>query len=198
MPRLIFEPATPERWTDVEKLFGERGACAGCWCMLWRRTRKEWTAGKGASNKAALRRLVTSGALPGVLAYDGSEPVGWCAVAPRADYVGLDRSRVLKPVDDRPVWSVSCLFVLPPYRRKGVGSGLLRAAAAFAAERGARIVEGYPVDPRSPSAPAVFLWTGTPVAFERAGFREVARRSPTRPIMRRALRPPRAKTAAAT
>jgi len=188
-PNLRFLPATPSRWAHVERLFGERGACGGCWCMAWRLTNKDWVAGKGAQNKRALKRLVVSGARPGVIGYAGREPVAWCAVAPRADYSFLARSRVLKPVDDAPVWSISCLFVSKPYRRQGVSSRLLRAAADFAAGRGARIVEGYPVDPTMEKTPDPFLWTGVPSAFERAGFLEVARRSKTRPIMRRVVRP---------
>jgi GNAT superfamily N-acetyltransferase len=182
---ITFRPATPSRWADVEALFGERGACGGCWCMAWRLTRAAWTAGKGAKNKRALKRLVRNGDAPGVLAYDGRTPIGWCAVAPRADYVHLARSRVLAPVDDQPVWSVSCLFVLKPYRRQGLSARLLDAAVAFAAGRGARIVEGYPTTPYTANAPAPFLWTGTVSAFERAGFTVAARRSKSRPVMRR-------------
>jgi GNAT superfamily N-acetyltransferase len=189
--KLAFHAATSGRWDDVERLFGERGACAGCWCMYWRRSRKAWTEGKGAGNRRALRRLILDGQEPGVLAYDDGEPIGWCAVAPRDQYPALARSRVLEPVDDRPVWSVSCLFVARPYRRKGVSSRLLEAAAAHAARRGATIVEGYPTEPATDRAPDAFLWTGIPGAFERAGFHEVARRSPTRPILRRTVRPAR-------
>ena len=156
--------------------------------MVWRLTTKEWTAGKGARNKRALRKLVASGARPGVIAFHAGEPIAWCALAPRQQYSFLERSRVLKPVDERPVWSVSCLFVLRPYRRRGVSVKLLRAAARMAAKRGARIVEGYPTEPRLENAPDVFLWTGIPAAFRHAGFREVARRSETRPIMRLAPR----------
>ncbi len=185
---LTFHAATPERWGDVERLFGERGACAGCWCMLWRRSRKDWTEGKGAGNRRALRRLIQDGKEPGILAYADGEAIGWCAVAPREDYPALGRSRVLQPVDDRPVWSVSCLFVARPYRRKGVSARLLTAAADHAARCGATIVEGYPTAPATDRAPDAFLWTGIPAAFERAGFREVARRSPTRPILRRTVR----------
>jgi len=185
--RITFCPATPSRWPDVEALFGDRGACGGCWCMAWRLAPAAWRAGKGAKNKRALKRLVTGGRAPGVLAYDGRTPVGWCAVAPRADYVHLARSRVLAPVDAQPVWSVSCLFVLKPYRRQGLSARLLDAAVAFAAHRGARIVEGYPTTPYSASAPAPFLWTGTVSAFERAGFAVAGRRSPGRPVMRRTV-----------
>lgn len=188
MSRLIFRPVTPSRWTDLERLFGERGACGGCWCMAWRLPREEWTASKGVGNRRAFRRIVVAGGKPGVLAYAAGEPVGWCAVAPREAYVALDRSRVLRPVDDRPVWSVSCLFVLRAHRRRGIASRLLRAAAEFASERGASIVEGYPVEPWTADAPGAFLWTGTPAAFRRAGFREVERRSRSRPIMRRTFR----------
>ena len=188
---LKFQAATPSRWAHVEKLFGERGACGGCWCMAWRLPNKEWEAAKGARNKRAFKKLITSGKKPGVIAYLGREPIGWCAVAPRSEYVKLERSRVLKPVDDKPVWSVSCLFILRPYRRQGVSARLLKAAVELAGKRGARIVEGYPVIPYSTKAPDVFLWTGTPKAFGKAGFKEVHRHSKTRPIMRCTARAPR-------
>ena len=188
LSRLEIHPADESRWADVERLFGLRGACAGCWCMFWRRPRREWEAAKGTGNKRALRRLISSGEEPGILAYWRDEPVGWCALAPREAYGYLERSRLLRPVDDRPVWSVSCLFVARPFRRKGISVRLLRAAAAHAAGRGARILEGYPSEPGSERAPDAFIWLGTAAAFRRAGFHEAARRSPTRPIMRRHLR----------
>ncbi|HJR54835.1 MAG TPA: GNAT family N-acetyltransferase [Gemmatimonadota bacterium] len=183
-PGLTFHPATPDRWSDVEALFGERGACAGCWCMYWRLGAQAYTAGKGAGNRAALRRIVRRGDEPGVLAYAVGEPIGWCAVAPREEYPRLDRSRVLARLDETPVWSISCLFVARPWRKQGVSGALIEAAVAHARSRGAKIVEGYPVDPAARQADA-FVWTGIASAYERAGFREMERRSPTRPIMRR-------------
>lgn len=108
----------------------------------------------------------------------------WCAIAPRDDYPALERSRVLKRVDDEEVWSVTCFFVARAARRQGVTGALIEAAVAFAAEHGARIVEAYPIDPRMPDVPPVFAWTGLASAFESAGFSEVARPSETRPIMR--------------
>jgi GNAT superfamily N-acetyltransferase len=153
--------------------------------MAWRLPPKEWRAGKGEGNRRALKKLVRAGDAPGVLAYGGRSPIGWCAVAPRRVYSYLGRSRVLQPVDHQDVWSVSCLFVLKPYRRQGLSSRLLEAAVAFAAKRGARIVEGYPSQPYGSKAPDVFLWTGTPSSFLKAGFSEVTRRSAGRPIMRR-------------
>jgi GNAT superfamily N-acetyltransferase len=182
--QLTFRWATPSRWKDVEGLFGERGACGGCWCMVWRLERQAWLAGRGAGNRRALKKLVAANARPGVLAYLGREAIGWCAIAPRADYSFLDRSRVLAPIDDRPVWSISCLFVAKMYRRQGVSVQLLRAAAQMAIARGARGVEGYPQRPVMTKTPDSFVWTGTPSAFEQAGFVEVAHRSPSRPIMR--------------
>lgn len=184
---LAIRPLTPSRWKDLETLFGERGACGGCWCMFWRLSRSAFVRQKGGRNREALRRVVQSGDPPGLLAYDGRTPVGWCAVAPRADYPALARSRILKPVDGEPVWSVSCLFVARPYRRRGVSVRLIEAAADYARRRGGRIVEGYPVEPQG-AAPDAFVWTGLASAFRQAGFREVARRSKTRPIMRRDLR----------
>ena len=181
--KLSFYPASAARWHDLEELFGERGACGGCWCMFWRLPRKEFDAGKGAGNKRALKRIVTTGREPGIIGYLNHEPIAWCAMAPRADYSALERSRILKPVDDEPVWSVSCLFIKKPYRRQGVSAQSLRAAVAFAASHGATIVEGYPVEP-SVNTPDPFLWHGVASAFLAAGFKEVARRSNSRPIMR--------------
>lgn len=178
-----FAPLTPDRWPDLEALFGERGACAGCWCMWWRLPAGEFEAGKGDPNRAAFKALVGSGAEPGILAYAGDRPVGWCAVAPREDYPRFERSRILAPVDDRPVWSVTCFFVDQSSRRSGLSVALLEAAVEYVAKRGGTLVEGYPHD--KGDAPPTFVWTGLASGFQKAGFEEVARRSPTRPIMRR-------------
>lgn len=184
---LKFQPLTPRRWGDLERLFGERGACGGCWCMWWRLSRAEFQKCRGQRNKAAFKRIVEASQVPGVLAYANGQPIGWCAIAPRERYPLLERSRTLARVDDEAVWSVTCLFVAKPFRRAGVSVQLLSAAAAHARSRGAAIVEGYPVEPRTHSMPDAFAWTGLVPAFRAAGFREVARRSATRPIMRLGL-----------
>ncbi len=187
-----FLPLTAKRWADFETLFGPRGGVAGCWCMWWRvQKRSDWERDKGGNNKRAFRRVVKRGSEPGILAYYGRRPVGWCAVAPREEYPSLERSRVAARVDDKPVWSVSCLFLHKDYRRCGLSVALLEAAAGFVRERGGRIVEGYPVIPKKSEMPGVFAFTGLYPAFEKAGYREVARRSATRAVMRRALRPSR-------
>ncbi|HPI32529.1 MAG TPA: GNAT family N-acetyltransferase [candidate division Zixibacteria bacterium] len=183
---LTFHPLTPERWGDFEALFGVRGACGGCWCMYWRLFRLAFSIGKGEGNRRAMQKLVRAGTEPGILAYDGERPVGWCAVAPREEYVRLTAARTLKPIDTQPVWSIVCLFVDKGYRRRNVSTELIRAAAAFACARGARIVEGYPYDYRGrvKHQPPPFVYTGLIQAFERAGFVEVARPSKSRAIVR--------------
>jgi len=181
---LSIVPLTPARWRDFETLFGPRGACGGCWCMTPRLTRRDYEARKGEKNHRAMRRLVTRGPPPGLLAYRGREPVAWIAVAPRAEYLQLAGSRVLAPIDAAPVWSIACLYLRKDVRRQGLSPRLIRAACDFAKRRGARIVEAYPQDPKSDPMPAVFAWTGIASAFTNAGFTEVERRSPTRPIMR--------------
>ena len=186
-PNLTFQALVPALWGDFETLFGERGACGGCWCMWWRLKRADFQKHKGGRNKAAFKRIVETAPSPGILAYSDGRPVGWCAVAPRERYLLLERSRTLARVDNKAVWSVTCLFVTRPFRRLGLSVQLLRVAAAHARSLGATLVEGYPVEPRTDSMPDAFAWTGLVSAFERAGFREVARRSPTRPIMRLAF-----------
>ncbi len=182
--RLEYHPLTPDRWSDFETLFGERGACGGCWCMWWRLTRSNYNQQKGEGNRLALKAIVEAGEVPGIIAYADGEPVAWCSVAPREFFQALERSRILKPVDDSDVWSIVCFFVAKSYRRKGVSVNLLRAAIDYVRKHGGRIVEGYPVEP-SKDQPDAFVWTGLASAFRRAGFKEVARRSETRPIMRK-------------
>ncbi len=184
MKDLEFQPLTLERWTDFERLFGSRGACAGCWCMYWKLPRKEFNAGQGEGNRLDQKAIVASGRTPGLLAYVDGVPAGWCALEPRENYPGLARSRILKPVDETLVWSVTCFFVDRRYRCQGLTVELLRSAADYVARQGGKVVEGYPTEPRQAKVPPPFVYTGLVSAFLQAGFIEVARRSETRPIMR--------------
>ncbi len=186
-PRLEVRPLTADRWEEFERLFGPRGACGGCWCMWFRLTRREFDAGKGEGNRRAMAELVAAGRVPGILAYDGDEPVGWCSVAPRQEFSRLERSRILAKVDDETVWSVVCLFVPREHRGRGVARRLLEAAVEHVRASEGRIVEGYAVEPKQGRMPDAFAYHGPAAAFLAAGFTEVARRSPTRPIMRRRL-----------
>jgi len=185
---ISFHLLTADRWEDLEKLFGPRGATGGCWCMWWRLKRSEFERQKGEGNRQAFKELVDKGQTAGVLAYlktsDSETPVGWCSVAPRQDFSALERSRILKRVDDQPVWSVVCFFVARKHRRQGLTIGLLRAAVDYAAQNGAKVVEGYPVEPKKDKVADAFVYTGLASAFIEAGFVEVTRRSETRPIMR--------------
>lgn len=152
--------------------------------MSWRKAKAEFERGKEGANRASLRAVLKKGPPPGILAYAGGEPMGWCAVAPREVYVRLACSRVLRPLDDKPVWSVSCLFVAKPWRRRGVSVELLKAAVDFVKRQGGTIVEGYPVAPKQGALPDAFAWTGALAAFLKAGFREIPRWSESRPIVR--------------
>lgn len=183
-PKLQFFPVTKDRWSDFETLFGERGACGGCWCMLWRLTRKEFESQKGEGNRRAMKALVQSGKIPGIMAYSRGQPVAWCSVAPREHFPALGRSRILKPLDELPVWSITCLFVEKQYRRTGISTRMITAAVKHVKKQDGTIVEAYPVEPRKDKMPDVFAWTGLASAYITAGFVECARRSQTRPIMR--------------
>ena len=180
-----FHPLTPERWKDFEKLFGANGACAGCWCTYWILKRSEYNElRKTGKTKNVFKNIVKKGPPPGILAYDNENTVGWCAIQPRDNYPVLQNSRILKPVDDKPVWSIVCFYIQKEYRKHGLTTLLINEAVKFAKTKGAKIIEGYPVEPKKETAP-VFIYTGVASSFLKAGFKEVARRSETRPIMRR-------------
>jgi len=180
-------PLTPERWDDFEALMGPKGGSGGCWCMLWRQSKAEHDANAGAPNRQAMRGIVERRQAPGLLAYEGGVAVGWISVAPRPSFPRLETSRVLRPVDDAEVWSVSCFLIARSHRRRGLATKLLEAACAFVAERGGRIVEGYPIVAGRRDYPEVYAWIGFDTVFKRAGFEEVARTSTKRRIMRKVL-----------
>jgi GNAT superfamily N-acetyltransferase len=152
--------------------------------MWWRIKRSEFEQQKGEGNRQAMKAIVESGEVPGLLAYEGDTAVAWCSVAPREQFPVLQRSRVLKPVDDRPVWSIVCFFIKKGYRSQGMSMRLLHAAVDYVREQGGQVVEGYPVEPRKDRMPTLFAYTGFASTFEKAGFVECVRRSETRPIMR--------------
>ncbi|HMV25310.1 MAG TPA: GNAT family N-acetyltransferase [bacterium] len=179
-----FEHLTPQTWNDFAALFGERGACGGCWCMAWRRSNAEFQKNKGEGNRKAMQRLVKKELPIGLIMYKDVIPVGWCAFAPREEYIRLAASRIFKPVDEKPVWSISCFFIHKDYRKQGLSEKLIRQVIVSAKKMGVQILEAYPSDPYDAQVPAPFVWTGLTSAFVKAGFKEVARRSKTRPIMR--------------
>jgi GNAT superfamily N-acetyltransferase len=178
--KLTIRPLTPALWPALEDLFGKNGACNGCWCMYWRLgsayRKRPWN-----SNKMAFRRVVNRGPPPGLLAFHGAMAVGWCQLTPRSALPWMDRTWRLKPVDEMPVWSLSCLYVRIGYRKRGVTSQLIQAALRTAKRARAPALEAYPFDAgKSPSASG----TGYRSTFARAGFKTVACRTPARPIMR--------------
>ncbi len=187
MNEYVVHPATADRWADLEAVMGPKGGSGGCWCMLWRTSPKDYDEGKAGKNRERLKTCTMSDVPPGILAYHNDKPVGWCSVAPRSELPALERSRVLKPVDATPVWSVSCFVIVKGYRRKGVSLALLHAASAFVRVQGGTVLEGYPVETSRDDYPAVYAWTGLASTFTKAGFEEVARHSTTRPIMRKVL-----------
>ncbi len=182
---------TPDRWPDLEAVFESRGCsmARGCWCMYYRESGRQGL-GKdvkpGDLRKARMREVVSAGSPPGLIAYRENRPVGWVAVAPRAEYPKLRRSPVAKPVDEQPVWSVVCFVVPSAWRGRGVASALLRNAIDHARSRGAPFLEGYPVDTPHRAVDS-WLWNGTKAMFDKAGFTAVTRRRPQRPVVRLAL-----------
>jgi GNAT superfamily N-acetyltransferase len=131
-----------------------------------------------------MEKLIINQHPVGILAYHDDQPIGWCSVAPRHEFAVLDRSPTLKPVDDKPVWSIVCFFVSKPYRQQGVCGQLIEAALVYARSNGARIVEAYPLIPENTVEPRYERYSGVITTFLKAGFVEIARRSARKPIMR--------------
>ena len=187
--RLTVRPLTRGRWPDLEALFNAKGCSVarGCWCMYYRRSgsRGPLRAGttRAQANRAELKALLGSGEPPGLIGYRGKVPVGWVSLGPRDDYAKLRRSPVMKAVDERPVWSIVCFVVPPQFRGRGVARALLVGAIAYARKRGVALLEAYPVDKPGRSNDDS-MWFGAKSMYDAAGFEEVARRKPTRPVVR--------------
>ncbi len=184
MEHLAFRPLTAAEWPDFERLFEEHGPQNGCWCMYWRIKRADCQRQFGEGNKLAFKKIVEAGNIPGILAYQDGQPVGWCSIAPREEFSVLDRSPTLKRIDDQPVWAIVCFFISKPYRRRGLTGLLIQAAIQYAQERGAKIIEAYPLRTEITKLLPYERFMGSEATFERAGFRVAARRSDRRPLMR--------------
>jgi GNAT superfamily N-acetyltransferase len=189
MPKLQTKPLTPARWPDLEAVFRAKGCsiARGCWCMYYRHSGAPPKAARGATRaevwRRELRKLVDAGTVPGLIGYLDGVPVGWVSLGPRADYAKLQRSPVMKPVDAQPVWSIVCFVVPAPFRGQGVARALLDGAIAYAKKRGVKLLEAYPVDKPGRSKDD-FMWFGAKSMYDDAGFDEVARRKPARPVVR--------------
>jgi GNAT superfamily N-acetyltransferase len=187
--KLTVAPLTPDRWPDLEAVFNARGCsiARGCWCMAYRHSGARAPLPRGVTraqaNRADLKALVDAGRSPGLIGYRDKVPVGWISIGPREEYAKLKRSPVMKAVDERPVWSVVCFVVPLEYRGQGVARSLLKGAVAYARKQGATLIEAYPVDKPGRSSDDA-MWFGSKSMYDRAGFREVARRKPHRPVVR--------------
>jgi GNAT superfamily N-acetyltransferase len=187
--KLTVAPLTPDRWSDLEAIFNAKDCsiARGCWCMAYRlsgsREPLPFGMTRSQANHAGLKALVDSGNRPGLIGYRGKVPVGWVAIGPRGEYARLKRSPVMKPVDEQPVWSVVCFVVPAEHRGQGVARALLKGAIAYARKQGAKLVEAYPVDKPARSKDE-YMWFGAKSMYDHAGFNEVARRKPQRPIVR--------------
>ncbi len=184
-------PLTQETWADLEDLFAKPGGSIvrGCWCMFYRRTGAvSVSSAAGVDNKQQLCDLVDGGTVPGLVGYLDGAPIGWISLGPREDYRKLQRSPIMKPVDDTEVWSIVCTFVATSHRGQGFQHRLLRGAIDWARDNGVRMLEAYPIDKPLRSHDD-FMFFGSRSLYEQAGFRAVVRRSPTRLVMRRGLRP---------
>ena len=160
LKKIKFKQLDKTTWKDFELLFGERGACGGCWCMSWRLTPSQFEIQKGNGNKKAFKKLVNKNETLGIIAYYNDIPIGWCAFSPREKFIRLNSSKVLARIDEQPVWSITCFFIHKDFRRKGISSKLLKSVIKFCKNKKIKILEAYPQEPYSNNIPAAFVYTG--------------------------------------
>ncbi|HNQ12014.1 MAG TPA: GNAT family N-acetyltransferase [Bacteroidia bacterium] len=182
---LKHQTLSKSNWKDFTQLFGPNGACGNCWCTYWRVPKMVHEAGKSGGNKRYMQSLTTQEKQVGLLFYADDKPIAWCSIAPREEFSQLKRSKLFKAIDDKKVWSITCLFMHKDIRKKNMSTRIIRAAASYALKKGAEAVESYPVNPKDKTAD-VFLWTGIQSTYEKAGFEIVKQVSETRSIMRKA------------
>jgi GNAT superfamily N-acetyltransferase len=185
---LAILPLTPERLDDLAELFAEPGDPRWCWCASYR-VRRAIGRVPPSENRAVLTEAAERGPAPGLIAYRDDRAIGWVSLGPREDYPRLAYEKVLRPVDDRPVWSIVCFVIARRERGRGLGGVLLDAAIEHARTNGATTLEAYPVDTGGAHIPPPQAYKGTLAMFQRAGFVEVARRRASakvipRPIVR--------------
>jgi ribosomal protein S18 acetylase RimI-like enzyme len=186
--KLTIRPLTTDRWPDLESIFNAGGCSVarGCWCMYYRNSGSQ-PARAAQRHRAGLQALAGTTQAPGLIGYRDQQPVGWVSLGPREDFAKLRHSPVMKPVDEQPVWSIVCFVVPSAWRGQGVARALLDGAIAYARQRGVQLLEAYPVDKLQRSA-GQDMWFGAKAMYDDAGFEEVARRKPTRPVVRLHLR----------
>lgn len=160
---------TPDRFEDFADVVNPSRRVNHCWCLTHRLSPEEVDQLGGGSRERAMRALTERTYPPGVVTYRNDEPVGWCNIGPRAEINRLARSRLIRPPDEQPVWSIVCLIVRPGHRRRGVTGPLVNGAVDYAAANGAPAVEAYPVDPPG-RMDNTMAFVGTRSMFERAGF----------------------------
>lgn len=173
--KIEVHPLKPENWENFVSLFGEHGAYEGCWCMWWRIPEKEFEEQLGDGNKNAMKELVQTGTIPGILAYVEEQPAAWCSLGPRSNFPQLHNSNLLlEKAEDNEVWAIVCFFIGESFRRKGLMVPLIRAATEYAISQGAKIVEAYPIDPTEDLS-GCKGYTGIGSSFITAGYKEIFR-----------------------
>ena len=172
-----------ETWKDLEMLFGEKGACGGCWCMTPRLSSAEYNLNKGEPNKSMLHDLVLKDSPLGVLAYDRGAVIAWCSISPKTDLLEKKQARIMGHTLVEGNWSIVCLFIKKEYRRKGISSYIIHKAVEYAFRNGATTVEAYPLVTKNEKMPDVFAWHGISKSFQKAGFYVVKQLSKTKLIM---------------
>lgn len=168
-------PVTPDRFEDFADVVNRTRRATHCWCLSHRLTAAEVTelGGDGPDQRErAMRALCAREHPPGVVTYLDGTPVGWCNIGPRSEITRLDRSALMPPTDDLPVWSIVCVVVRSGFRRQGVTRHLIDGAVAYAAAHGAPAVESHPVDPQG-RMDLTMAFVGTRAMFERSGFEVV-------------------------